>query len=313
MTTRRKFIAGSIGALAVSPVAIAQVPREFRVGYQKGGLFSVVKSQGVFEARLKPLGVETVKWVEFQFGPPLLEALGLGAVDIGTVGDTPPIFAQAAGANVVYVAATPASQSALLVPEASPIRTLADLKGRKVAFAKGSSSHNLTVQLLAKGGLAYSDITPLHLAPADAAAAFASGNAEAWTIWDPYFAIAQRRGGVRVLATDRDVTPSNSFYLANRSFTAKQPAVLQAVLEEVGKVTGWAAANRDKLAEAISSVTGVELAAQKIAVDRAVIAFGPVTDAHVAQQQAIADSFVKLGLIPKAIVVRDAVWKGPSA
>jgi len=309
MTTRRLFLGAALGALAFAGTAAAQDLKEFRIGYQKGGIFSVVKQQKTIEARLKTLGVDTVKWIEFQYGPPLLEALGIGSIDIGTVGDTPPIFAQAAGANVVYVAATPASDSALILPPDSPIKTLADLKGKKIAFARGSSSHNLTVQILAKAGLTYGDITPVYLTPADAAAAFARGSIDAWTIWDPYYAIAEKRQRARALATTQDVAGSNSFYLANRDFAKRQPVVLRAVLDELAKTTRWAGENRDKLAAAISEITGVEFEAQQIAVNRATIDFGPVTDAVIAQQQAIADTFQKLGLIPKPIVVRDAVWR----
>jgi len=309
--TRRTTLGGALGlaGLAFTGAARAQqAPKEFRVGYQKGGILSVAKDQSALEQRLKALGVEGVKWVEFQFGPPLLEA-----IDFGTVGDTPPIFAQAAGAKVVYVAVTPAAQSALLVPEGSSIRTLADIKGKKIAFARGSSAHNFTVQLLAKAGLAYTDIVPAYLTPSDAVAAFSRGSVDAWVVWDPYFALAERRQKAHVVATTRDVADSNSFYLANSDFAAKYPQVLAAVIDELTKVTAWAAQNRDKLAAAISAVTGVELEAQRIAVDRADIAVRKITPAVIAQQQEIADAFLKLGLIPKPIVVRDAVWSPPGA
>lgn len=314
MTTRRVFLAASISAVAV-PKALraAEAPKEFRIGYQKGGLFSVAKQQQTFEKRLKPLGVETVKWTEFQFGPPLMEALGLGAIDIGPVGDSPPVFAQAAGANVVYIAATAASQNALLVPANSPVKSVAELKGKKIAIAKGSSSHNLTVQLLKKAGVRYDEITRVYLTPADAAAAFARGSVDAWTIWDPYFAIAELRQKARVLATDGDVKPSHSFYLANRDFANRHPNVVQAVIEEIGKLTEWSAANRDQLAALISQVTGVDFAAQQRAVNRAIIELKPFTPEVIAQQQEIADTFFELGLIPRKIAVREAIWRAPGA
>lgn len=314
MTTRRVFLAASISAVAL-PKALraAEAPKEFRIGYQKGGLFSVAKQQQTFEKRLKPLGVETVKWTEFQFGPPLMEALGLGAIDIGPVGDSPPVFAQAAGANVVYITATAASQNALLVPANSPVKSVAELKGKKIAIAKGSSSHNLTVQLLKKAGVRYDEITPVYLTPADAAAAFARGSVDAWTIWDPYFAIAELRQKARVLATDGDVKPSHSFYLANRDFANRHPNVVQAVIEEIGKLTEWSAANRDQLAALISQVTGVDLAAQQRAVNRAIIELKRFTPEVIAQQQEIADTFFELGLIPRKIAIREAIWRAPGA
>ena len=263
---RRRALVAGLGLAATlfsltSPAraqAQAQAqPAEVRIGFQKGSAILVLaKKRQVIEQRLKPLGI-AVKWVEFQFGPPLLEALGAGAVDIGVVGDTPPIFAQAAKANLVYVASSPSSQSAILVPEGSPIRKVEDLKGKKVAIAKGSSSHNLTVQALAKHGLSFKDIEPVYLAPADAVAAFSTGRVDAWTIWDPYFAIAETKHKARVLTTSEEPgLDSNSFYLANRDFATRHPDVLKASLEELSAVTKWAGDNRDQLARISSEATG---------------------------------------------------------
>jgi sulfonate transport system substrate-binding protein len=313
MLTRRSVL-GAIAAAPVGAKAIAgDAPREFRIGYQKSGILVVARQQGTLEARLKSLGVENVRWIEFQYGPPLMEALGLGALDFGAAGDTPPIFAQAAGSKIVYAAATPAQQSAILVPPGSPLTNLSDLKGKKLAFAKGSSSHNFVIQALARAGLAYTDITPVYLNPADAIAAFARSSVDAWAVWDPYFAIAERRHNARILTTTKGVLDSNSFYLANRDFAAKQPAILKAAIEEIGRTTAWAGEHRTELARAISEVTGVELEAQQIAVERVNIALEPIGERIVQSQQSIADAFHKLGLIPREIAVRDAVWTAPQS
>lgn len=317
MISRRQILAGTAGlaTFALGGRAFAQeAPKEFRVGYQKSsGILAAARQHQAFEKALKPLGVESIKWVEFQFGPPLLEALGSGSVDIGTVGDTPPIFAQAAGANLLYVAAAPSTQNATLVPKDSPIRTVADLKGKKVAFAKGSSSHNFIVQALKKGGLTYKDIEPVFLAPADAAAAFASNRVDAWTVWDPYYALAQRRHDARAIITTADGLPSHTFYLANRTLAEKSTPVLVAALGALKGVTAWAAANRDQIAKLTSDLTGVEFEAQKIATDRYPLEFNPVGEAAVRQQQDIADTFFELGLIPKRITVSEIVWSGARA
>ena len=152
MITRRDLLMSAAGlALAAAPPAwAAGVPGELRIGFQKNGAILVAKQQGAIERRLSALGVGAVKWIEFPAGPPLLEALSVGSIDVGATGDTPPIFAQAAGADLLYVARIPASGSAILVPESSPLRSLADLKGTRVAFTKGSSSHNVTVEALKK-------------------------------------------------------------------------------------------------------------------------------------------------------------------
>jgi sulfonate transport system substrate-binding protein len=315
MITRRHALGALLAAptLATALPVRAAVPKEFRIGYQKSGLLIVARQQGGLEARLKALGVESVKWVEFQYGPPIMEALGLGALDFGAAGDTPPIFAQAAGAKVVYVAATPAQQSAILVAKDSSIQTVADLKGRKLAFAKGSSSHNFVVQALAKAGLSYSDITAVFLNPADAAAAFARGSVDAWAVWDPYFALAEKRHGARVVTTTKGVLDSNSFYLANSDYAARNPLVLKAALAEIGRTTLWGSERRDELARFIAEATGVELDIQKVATDRATIELVPLSDRIVESQQNIADAFHKLGIIPRQINVRDAVWTAPQS
>jgi sulfonate transport system substrate-binding protein len=315
MITRRHALASLLAApaLVAASGSRAAAPREFRIGYQKSGLLIVARQQGALETRLKAQGVESVKWIEFQYGPPIMEALGLGALDFGAAGDTPPIFAQAAGAKVVYVAATPAQQSAILVAKESPIRALADLRGKKLAFAKGSSSHNFVVQALAKAGLAYGDITPVFLNPADASAAFARGSVDAWAVWDPYFALAEKRHNARVLTTTAGILDSNSFYLANSDYAARNPAVLKAALEEIGRTTLWGAEHRDELARFIAEQTGVEPDVQKAATDRSVIELVPLSDRIVQSQQSISDTFHALGIIPRGISVRDAIWTAPQS
>lgn len=319
-TTRRAFgltlTLAALGTLGWTPTVAAQtLPKEVRIGWQKGSAIQVLaRKQQVIEKRLKALGIDNVKWVEFQFGPPMLEALGAGAIDLGAVGDTPPIFAQAGSANIVYAAATPSAQHAVLVPKDSPIKTVADLKGKKVAFGKGSSAQNVTVKALAIAGLTVKDIEPTYLAPADATAAFNGGNIDAWTVWDPYYAIAELRYGARVIADTTDARlRSSSYYIAHRDFAAKHPAVLSAVLDEVRQLTVKAGQNRDELSAVAAEATGIDASVWKVDFNRAEFTLGPVTDAHVAQQQQLADTFHSLGIIPKKINVADIVWRAPAA
>jgi sulfonate transport system substrate-binding protein len=115
------------------------------------------------------------------------------------VGEAPPIFAQAAGANLVYVANEPPSprSEAIVVPGDSGLKTVAQLKGKKIALNKGSNVHYLLVRAIEKAGLKYSDITPVYLPPADARAAFERGSVDAWVIWDPLLAAAEKQLGAR--------------------------------------------------------------------------------------------------------------------
>lgn len=310
MTTRRLLIAGAATTLATPALGQGTALREVRIGFQKTGLLYVDRSRGLIEARFRAQNVP-VRWVEFTFGPPLLEALAVGSIDYGTVGDAPPIFAQAANANLLYVAAQEAagSGSAILVPPGSPIQRLEDLRGKRIGFARASSSHNLTIAALEKAGIGWNEITPVQLPPADARAAFERGSIDAWTIWDPFFALAEGRPGVRVLALARGIITQNSFFLANRDFTNRHPQAVTAINEELARTATWAEANRPEVAKLLSDASGIELPAWERAVARTEFTVGPLNAAVIAEQQRIADRFHRLGLIPRQIRVADIVWQ----
>lgn len=307
-------VALAVGLATPAATLAGDAPRSLRIGYQKSGPLLLLKGTGALEKRLAGKGV-SVTWTEFTSGPPLLEALNVGSLDFGTTGDTPPIFAQAAGADLLYVGrhANQGRVSAVLVKADGPVKTIGDLKGRKVAFVKGSNANNIVVQVLAKAGLTYKDIQPVNLSPADARAAFERGSIDAWAIWDPYFALAERQPGVRVLTTAEGIVESSSFFLAGRAFTQANPDVLSIVLEELDRVGAWAEANIDTVAEILARVNGLDLDVQKVAAARASYRVGPVEDAHVKTQQAIADTFAQLGLIPKPLTIRNVVWTPPKS
>jgi sulfonate transport system substrate-binding protein len=311
MIDRRSFMSASTGvalaALTGAP-ARAQAPAELRIGYQKNGVLVVARQQAALEQRFAASGI-AVTWLDFPSGPPLLEAINAGSVDFGQVGDTPPIFAQAGGAKIVYVAGQSITNGqGILVKPDGGIRTLADLKGKRIGFTKGSSAHNVVVLALEKAGLQYADITPVYLSPPDGAAAFARDSIDAWAVWDPYFAIGEVRGGGRVLANASDVGKTNSFYIANRDFAARAPQLVSAVIDTLGKSAAWAEAHRDAVGQLMAKITGVDVDIQTLAVRRSAFAIGKMTDDIIATQQAVADRFFRLGLIPRQIAVREAVW-----
>jgi sulfonate transport system substrate-binding protein len=311
---RREFLKLSVGTVALAAASsrarAEAAPKEIRIGTQKGGFFPAVKARHTVENVFAPLGVD-VKWIDFQFGPPLLEAINVGSVDFGYVGDSPPIFAQAANARIRYVAAVKSegNTQAIIVPKDSPILTLADLKGKRVAFGKGSSAHNLLVAALEKAGLAWSDITPAPLAPADATAAFVKGSVDAWSIWDPYLALAELKEGARVIAFDKDVHKPNSFYIAAADFVEKYPALVARLNTVFASEGVWADQHHEEVAKAQAEATGVDIEAIRRFVDRSTYRVVPLDDEVVKSQQAVADRFARLGLIPKPINVSDIVWK----
>jgi sulfonate transport system substrate-binding protein len=311
MITRRNILGGTVifAALAVSAAHAQDGPVEIRIGTQKGGFFPAVRQRHSVEDAFKPHGIE-IRWIDFQFGPPLLEAINAGSVDFGFVGDAPPIFAQAGGARIRYVAAVKSdgNTQAIIVPQDSPIRTLADLKGKRIAFGKGSSAHNLLVAALEKAGLAWSDILPAPLAPADATAAFVKGSVDAWSIWDPYLALAELKQNARVIAFDKDVHQPNAFYIAGSDFVEKYPALLARLNAVFASEGRWADTHHEEVAQAQAEATGVDIEAIRRFVDRSNYRVVPVDDEVIKSQQAVADRFARVGLIPKPVNVREIVW-----
>jgi sulfonate transport system substrate-binding protein len=307
---RRALLAAAI--LPALGVARAQPARpELRIGFQKGASLLVLqKSRGSIERKLAPLGFG-VKWVEFPAGPQLLEGLNLGSVDLGFVGEAPPIFAQAAGARFYYVGHDPAAPraEALVVPRDSTLRRVADLKGRKVALNKGSNVHYLLVRLLEREGLKLSDITPVYLPPADARAAFESRNVDAWVIWDPFTAAAEHQIGARVLADASGVASNHQFYLGQRAFVDRNPQVIRAVFDDSVEQGRWLKANLREAARSIAPLQGLSPEVVEASLRRYEFGVRPLSDAVVAEQQRIADTFLALKLIPRAISVREATWK----
>lgn len=312
MVTRRSILGGAL-VFSAFPVVSAWAqdkPAEIRIGTQKGGFFPAVRQRHTVEDAFKPLGIE-IKWIDFQFGPPLLEAINVGSVDFGFVGDAPPIFAQAANVRIRYVAAirSDGNTQAIIVPQDSPIKTLTDLKGKRIAFGKGSSAHNLLVAALEKAGVAWSDITPAPLAPADAIAAFVKGSVDAWSIWDPYLALAELKQNARAIAFDRDVHKANAFFIAGTDFVEKYPTLVSRLNTVFASEGQWADGHHEEVAKAQAEATGVDIEAVRRFVDRSTYRIVPLDDDVIRSQQAIADRFTRLSLIPKPVNVSEIVWR----
>jgi sulfonate transport system substrate-binding protein len=279
------------------------------IGVQKYGTLIVLEASGALDQRLRPLGID-LAWTEFAAGPPLLEAMNGGSIDFGITGESPPVFAQSAGIPFVYVAVEPSAPAgeAILVPKDSSIHTLADLKGKRLAFFKGSNVHYLVVSALAHAGLGIGDIEPAYLAPADARAAFERGSVDAWGIWDPYLAAGQAATQARVLSDGTGLVNNYQFYLAAKSFVAAHPDVLRVILEEIGKTDAWAAGHQGDVAQLLASKTGLPTDVLATSLARLSYGVAPLDPTVIANQQRVADTFSKLGIIPKAVSVKDAVW-----
>ena len=304
----RSLIAGLI--LLAASVAGADAAT-LRIGYQRIGSLVILQQNHWLERDLAPLDVQ---WVEFPSGPPMMEALNAGAIDFGYSGDMPPIFAAAAGVDFVLVASQPVSgdNEGLLLPAGSAIATVEDLRGRAVAVTKGSSAHNFIVRVLEAHGMGPADVQLRYLQPADAAAAFARGSVAAWAIWDPYYAIVQRQPGVRLLTNGVGMAPSNNFFFARRAYARDNPAVISRLVDEINAAAAWARAHPGDLATVMTAVTGVEPEAEAVAAARGSYTATLVTPEVAAQEQAIADRFSTLRIIPAAVDIAAHIDRPPA-
>jgi len=315
--SRRAFVGGLGAAMAASSFigrAHAASDDVVRIGYQKSSsLMIILKQQGAIERALAPLGAK-VSWHEFSSGLPLLEGVNVGAIDLSAdVADTVPLFAQAAGAKLTYLAQEKPSPTAqaIVVPKNSPIAGLPYLKGKRIGLAKAAGMHYLALRAIEAAGLSRDDVEIAELQPADGRIAFEKGAIDAWAIWDPFLATVQRKSGARVLADGGALGVSyRRFYLAATPFAQRRPDVLQAVAGELRKAGEWVKREPKDAAAILAVPFGLDTETLELANSRRSYAVAPVDDAALAEQQKIADAFSGAKLLPKPIVARDtAVWK----
>ncbi|MFD1332475.1 aliphatic sulfonate ABC transporter substrate-binding protein [Methylopila musalis] len=303
----------SAAALSGLTVAGAHAAETLRIGYQRSStLTTLLKSSGELEAALAKQNVR-VTWHEFTSGLPLLEALNTGNVDFSAdVADTVPVFAQAAGAKLTYVAeeaASPAAQ-AILVPANSTIASVADLKGRKVAVTKGAGSHYLLLAALTKAGLSIKEITPAYLTPADGRAALIGGNVDALVVWDPFLASAQAQSGARVLQNGDGLSSYKRYYLTTDSFAKRDGAILDTIVAQLKAKGEWVKAHPKEAAEQLAAIWKIDAAIIEQGNARRSYKVATVEREGLAEQQKIADAFFGEGLFPKPIVTADTpIWR----
>ncbi|MFE7113846.1 ABC transporter substrate-binding protein [Streptomyces sp. NPDC057654] len=286
-------------------------PVTLNVGDQKGGSEAVLRAAGELDGL-----TYKIKWSTFTSGPPLLESVNAGAVDVGGVGNTPPVFAAAAKSKIKIVAAThgSAAADAILVREDSPLKRTADLRGRSIAVAQGSSAHYQLVASLAKAGLSPKDVRLSLLQPADALAAFSRGKVDAWAVWDPYTSQALRKAAARTLTTGQGVVNGLSFQVAAPGALAngKKAAAVKDYVERLRRAQDWVHEHSEDWAKVWAKDTGLPYDVALDAVRRSAGTRVPVAvdDAAVAAEQKIVDTFARLGLIPRAYRFGDFVDRG---
>ncbi|HHK5726704.1 MULTISPECIES: aliphatic sulfonate ABC transporter substrate-binding protein [Serratia] len=301
----------SARAPAHSPaISAAPLPeRELRIGYQKFGNLGVLKARQSLEQHFAAQRI-SVLWSEFPAGPQLLHALDGDEIDFGTTGEVPPIFAQAQGNALVYVGfEPPAPQSvAMVVPQDSPIRSAADLRGKRIALNKGSNVHYLLLQMLDEQGLMLNDVRIVYAPPKYPLSATDLQAVDAWMMWDPLLSDAQRSGELRVIADGTQRVLNQQFYLARREFAERSGDLLQPLMQALQHTGRYIAAQPKEAARHLSDELGLASASLELALSRRSHEIRAMDLQVIRQQQSIADRFYALGLLPKAIAVREAVW-----
>ncbi|MGU3326617.1 aliphatic sulfonate ABC transporter substrate-binding protein [Methylobacterium mesophilicum] len=313
--SRRSLIAGLAAAL-VTPLGAARAATTLRIGYQRSStLIALLRQNGNLETALAPLGAG-LSWHEFTSGLPIMEALNAGQIDVSAdVADTVPIFAQAAGARITYIAqeAPSPDAQAILVPEASPAKTVADLRGKRVAVTKGAGSHYLLLAALAEAGMTFKDITPAYLTPADGRAALTSGGVEAWVAWDPFLSAARQQSGARVLRDGTGLSQYKRYYLAADPYVAANGPVLAALFGQLADTGAWVKAQPDEAAARLAPLWKIEPEVILRANARRSYRVEPVTWAGLSEQQKIADAFRAEGLLPRPVDASAlAIWEPPA-
>ncbi|NIE78531.1 aliphatic sulfonate ABC transporter substrate-binding protein [Pantoea sp. Ap-967] len=298
--------------LGLASAVQAADPASLRIGYQKGSISLVLaKQHRLLEQRFANTQVQ---WIEFPAGPQMLEALNIGSLDIGSTGDIPPIFAQAAGADLLYIAAEPPKPKAevILVPKASPITSVTGLKGKRIALQKGSSAHNLLLRSLAKAGLGIRDVQPVYLAPADARAAFERGSVDAWAIWDPFYSAIELEGKARVLADGEGLGLIGPFMLGARQYVQANGEFVGQLLDEITRAEALTRSDEAGSVQLLAQFMGLpEAVVQRSFSHRPASPLIPISGDIVAAQQHTAELFFQNRVLPRQVDIAGAVWHRP--
>jgi sulfonate transport system substrate-binding protein len=248
-------------------------------------------------------------WSDFTSGPPMLQAMGSGSIDVGEVGDAPPVFAAAGGSQIAVVSALQANPngSAILVPKNSPVHSVAQLRGKSVAVSQGSSADYHLLAELTKAGLTIKDITPDYLQPAEGQAAFASGHVAAWDVWSPYIEQAEYQDHARILVTGSGIGQTYSFVVASKGALGDQAkaAAIHDYLKILDQAYAWAESHQSAWASTWAKATGLPLSVMTQAVKDDLATPQPITPTVISSEQSVANAFTAAGLIPSHVDFND--------
>ncbi|MBD8475289.1 ABC transporter substrate-binding protein [Pseudomonas sp. CFBP 8770] len=291
----------AVGLLATGPMAWADKLEPLRVANQKSTLKLLLTAAG--ELKNVPYPIE---FSEFAAAAPLGEALNAGAVDVGYLGDAPYVFALGSGAPLKAVSITHFEgryTTSILVPKDSPLQSVADLKGKRVVTNRGSIGHFLVIKALRDAGLKTTDITFVNLLPSDAQGALQSGDADAWSTWDPYTTIALNQGNARILRKGTDLLTNNTYLVATEQATETKRAQVEDFVVRLERAYQWANIHHNEFAAAQAQVTRLPLAVHLASVNETRYTRAEITDAVIADLQQTADIYLEEGVLAQPVKV----------
>lgn len=279
------------------------------IGYQKGNTLNILKEHGNLDAALEEAGY-TVDWKVFPTGTVLLEALNTNNIDFGHASDGNAVFMQAGGHPLNYVASeAPYPEGVALVAKAdSDIKTVEDLKGKKIGVTKGGNQHYLLLVALEKAGISTDDVEIIfYKDAAEGLAAFTKGEFDVYGSWDPYLAIVENTVETRTIVNGSDLTENRTFYFATEQLLTEKPDVVSIILEELQNADQWANENKDEVANILSAELGLDAAPLQQANNRRTFGVQKIGDEIISSQQQLADTFFNAGLLETEINIKDAV------
>lgn len=302
-----RLAAAGAATLAAAPL-LAQAPRTIRIGYQKFNTLNILKGTGALEKALAAHGAK-LEWHEFLGGGQLSEALAANAIDFGHASDGIGVFQQASNKGLVYLAAESPYPGGvgILVPQDSPIKTVADLKGKKVATGRGYNTQYALIRALQSKGLRYEDVEAVYIVTAsDTVAAFQSGSVAAIGLWDPFLAGAQVATGAQLLFDGTGYTANRTYHFAQPAYARANQELLRVVFAELQKANAWSQAHPKEVVAMLAPQLKVDPKVLALATERRQYGVVPLTDAIAQDQQLLADAFASIKLIPKPVQVKDA-------
>ncbi|MFZ4285851.1 aliphatic sulfonate ABC transporter substrate-binding protein [Variovorax sp. HJSM1_2] len=311
LLSRRHLIqatAGAAATLAWGTVLAQTASKTIRIGYQKFNTLNILKGTGNLEKALAEKDIK-VEWNEFLGGSQLAEALAANAIDFGHASDGIGVFQQASGKGLVYLAAESPYPGGVgfLVPKDSSIKTVRDLKGKRVVTGRGYNTQYVLIKALQSVGLTYEDIEPVYILTAsDTVAAYQSGSVAAIGLWDPFLAGAQIATDSRLLFDGTGLSGNRTYHFAQPGYARANQDTLKTVFAELKKANQWAQDNPKEVVALLSPQLKVEPKVLALATERRQYGVVSPTADIAAEQQGLADVFAQLKLIPKPIQVKDA-------